>query len=135
MPAFRYHGRNFTQVGGRRGSPTPSSSSSRRSRRSRRSRSSPGSTPIIIDLFCDSGGGNYRGALLSLALVITTVGIDPVFIITLLAIGALYVTVSTNWCFTEPGTVVFVRVVSVITLLARVDNAITASGGGDYLAM
>ena len=134
MPAFRYHGRNFTQVGGRRGSPTPSSSSSRRSRRSRRSRSSPGSTPIIIDLFYYGGGGNYSGCT-ALAGVITTVGIDPVFIITLLAIGALYVTVSTNWCFTEPGTVVFVRVVSVITLLARVDNAITASGGGDYLAM
>ena len=126
MPAFRYHGRNFTQVGGRRGSPTPSIRSS--------SRRSPGSTPIIIDLFYYGGGGNYSGCT-ALAGVITTVGIDPVFIITLLAIGALYVTVSTNWCFTEPGTVVFVRVVSVITLLARVDNAITASGGGDYLAM
>ena len=84
-------------------------------------------------MFCDSGGGNYSGCT-ALAGVITTVGIDPVFIITLLAIGALYVTVSTNWCFTEPGTVVFVRVVSVITLLARVDNAITTGGGGDYLA-
>ncbi|MEO2124358.1 MAG: hypothetical protein ABGY10_13685, partial [bacterium] len=68
-------------------------------------------------MFCDSGGGNYSGCT-ALAGVITTVAVDPVFIITLLAIGALYITVSTHWCFTEPGTVVFVRVVSVITLLA-----------------
>jgi hypothetical protein len=94
---------------------------------------SGGSTPIIIDLFCYGGGGNYSGCT-ALAGVITTVAVDPVFIITLLTIGALYVTVSTHWCFTVAGTVVFVRVVSVITLLARVDNAITTNGGGDYLA-
>jgi hypothetical protein len=85
-------------------------------------------------LFYYGGGGNYSGCT-ALAGVITTVGIDPVFIITLLAIGALYVTVSTNWCFTVLGTVVFVRVITIITLLARVDNAITTSSAGDYLAM
>jgi fumarate reductase subunit C len=96
---------------------------------------SPGSTPLLIVFFCDKGGGNYRGALLSLALVVAAVAIDLVLVITLLAIGALYVTVSTYWCFTEPGTVIFVRVITIITLLARVDTAITTSSAGDYLAM
>ena len=60
----------------------------------------------------------------------TTVGVDLVLVITLLAVGRLGIAVTTDRELAVLGAAVLVTVVTVITLLTLVENAITASGSG-----
>jgi len=81
------------------------------------------------------GGGDDRGALLSLAFVVAAVGVDLVLVITLFAVAWLGIAVTTDRDLAVLGAAVFVRVITIITLLARVDNAITTKQNcSDYLA-
>ena len=84
---------------------------------------------VVISNRGDGGGGNYSGGFgdgINLALVITAVSINPVFIITPLAIGGLGIAVPAYGDLAVLGTAVFVTVVAVVTFLVGIFSAVPA---------